>query len=170
MIAAVETLWFSRLRPKDHLPNTNVDMADVFSTAERSEIMRAVRCRNTTPERTVHRIVRSLGFRCRRNVRSVLGKPDFVFSRQRKLIFVHGCFWHRHCCRKGRSFPATRRSFWDAKFTANKRRDISVRRKLRRLGWQVLVVWECQTTKRRIEALTGRIAAFLQCDSVTKKR
>jgi DNA mismatch endonuclease, patch repair protein len=137
-------------------------MADVFDVEKRRQIMKAVQNRNTTPEKTVRRIIRSLGFGFRQNVRNIPGKPDFVFSRRRKIIFVHGCFWHRHSCRKGRSLPSTNRDFWEPKLTANKKRDSMVRLRLRRLGWKVLVVWECQTAKRNLAPLKKRIAAFLQ--------
>jgi len=140
-------------------------MADVFDVEKRREIMRAIRGQDTTPERIVRNLVRSLGYRCRRNVRSVLGKPDLVFASQRKVIFVHGCFWHRHCCRKGRSLPQTRRSFWAAKLLANKQRDALIRKKLKRSGWRVLTVWECQTAKRRSTVLLARLSSFLGSDA-----
>ena len=140
-------------------------MADVFDVAKRREIMQAIRGQDTAPERIVRNLVRSLGYRCRRNVRSVPGKPDLVFAGRRKVIFVHGCFWHRHCCRKGRSVPQTRRSFWAAKLLANKQRDALIRKELRHSGWRVLTVWECQTTKRSSAVLLARLASFLGSDA-----
>lgn len=136
-------------------------MADVFDQRARSEVMRAVRSRDTSPERTVRRIVSSLGVRYRLQGRKLPGNPDLVVTRLRKVVFVHGCFWHRHACRKGRSMPATRVAFWQAKFDRNTARDREVRRELRRAGWQSLVVWECQLTPQRIERTTERLRKFL---------
>lgn len=89
------------------------------------------------------------------------GKPDMVFRARRQAIFVHGCFWHRHGCKKGRSTPRTRSRFWQGKFSENRRRDQRDRRKLRRLGWSVLTVWECQTVASKIVPLADRLSSFL---------
>ncbi|NLF07224.1 MAG: DNA mismatch endonuclease Vsr [Pirellulaceae bacterium] len=124
--------------------------------------MAAVKSKDTTPEMFVRRLVHSLGFRYRLHVRTLPGTPDMVFPRLRKIINVNGCFWHRHCCGKGRSLPTTHRRYWKAKLTANKTRDIAARRKLRRLGWKVLVVWECQTAKQNLARLEKRLVDFLQ--------
>ena len=131
-------------------------MADVFSRRKRSEIMRAVRGRDTTPERVVRKLVWSLGYRYRLHVGSLPGCPDLVFPSRRRVILVHGCFWHRHSCKDGRSMPASRVDYWQAKFERNRMRDRKSRRALTRLGWRVLVVWECQTKKSAsLEALLG---------------
>jgi DNA mismatch endonuclease (patch repair protein) len=92
-------------------------------------------------------------------VKDVPGRPDFVFAKRRKVIFVHGCFWHLHRCRFGRVVPRTNARFWAEKRAGNVARDRKVRRRLNRLGWRVLTVWECQT--RRPERLAARLAAFL---------
>jgi len=102
----------------------------------------------------------ALGYRFRVHVRSLCGVPDLVFPARRKIIFVHGCFWHRHNCRYGQVAPATRRRFWLKKLAENQGRDRRNRRELRAGGWRVLVAWECQT--RRIEWLVGRLVAFLE--------
>ena len=137
-------------------------MTDVVSRAERSRIMAAVKSKDTTPEMLVRRLAHSLGFRYRLHVRSLPGTPDLVFRRLRKIINVNGCFWHRHCCRSGRAMPKSHRSYWEAKLSANQKRDIAVRRKLRQLGWKVLVIWECQITRKDLAPLKNRIEAFLQ--------
>ena len=123
--------------------------------------MRAVRSGDTTPELVVRRMVHALGYRYRLHARDLPGRPDLVLPRLGKAIFVHGCFWHRHACEAGRSTPASRVEYWQAKFARNVQRDRSNLRKLRRLGWSVLVVWECQTRTARREIFQRRIARFL---------
>lgn len=134
-------------------------MADVFPPAKRSQIMRAVRSRDTTPELLVRRIIWGLGCRYRLCVKSLPGSPDIVIKSKRKAVFVHGCFWHGHGCPRGGRRPKTRRDYWDAKRARNKRKDAKCRRALRYLGWDVLVIWECQT--KDVGRLAGRIAKFL---------
>lgn len=94
--------------------------------------------------------------------RELPGCPDLVFAGRRKVIFVHGCFWHRHQCKYGKPMPRTRPEFWQKKLEGNKARDTRNRRALRRLGWEVLVVWGCQTRPEKIEKLTRRIVKFLE--------
>ena len=136
-------------------------MADLFSRAERSRIMRCVKSGDTTPEMVVRRLVHGLGYRYRLQNRDLPGSPDLVLPRLGKAIFVHGCFWHRHACGAGQSTPASRGEYWQAKFARNVLRDRSNLRKLRRLGWSVLVVWECQTSVRKRESLQRRVERFL---------
>jgi DNA mismatch endonuclease (patch repair protein) len=134
---------------------------DQFSAIERSRVMRAVKSGDTTPELVVRRLVHALGYRFRLHRRDLPGQPDLVFPRLGKAIQVHGCFWHRHACEAGESTPATRLDYWNAKFSRNVARDRSNLRRLRRLGWSVLVVWECQTSVVKRGALEARIARFL---------
>ena len=136
-------------------------MPDQFSPIERSRVMRAVKSGDTTPEFVVRRLVHALGYRYRLHRRDLPGQPDLVFPRLGKVIQVHGCFWHRHACDAGQSTPATRRAYWNAKFARNLERDRSSLRKLRRLGWSVLVVWECQTRRNKLAALKSRLERFL---------
>lgn len=135
-------------------------MADTFSKSERSRIMAAVKSRDTTPEIFVRRLVHRMGFRYRLHVRALPGVPDLVFPRLRKVINVHGCFWHLHGCARCR-VPSSRRSYWVAKLERNAARDKKVRRALRRAGWRVLVVWECQTRPSDLARLETRIAKFI---------
>lgn len=136
-------------------------MADQFSPAKRSRIMRAVKSTDTAPEMIVRRLVHALGYRYRLHSAELPGKPDLVLPRHRKVILVHGCFWHRHACRSGRSMPASRVEYWQQKFERNVKRDCANLRKIRRLGWRVLVIWECQTRPARRAALVGRVERFL---------
>lgn len=125
----------------------------------RSALMSRVGGKNTKPEIAVRKLIRILGHRFRLHVRGLPGTPDIVFPAQKKAIFVHGCFWHRHpkCVRT--TWPKTRSSYWAAKFDANVKRDRRNRSALRRAGWQVLVVWECETFKS--DRLLPRLTRFL---------
>ena len=118
--------------------------------------------KDTKPEHLVRSLIHRLGYRYRLHVRKLPGCPDLVFPSRRKVIFVHGCFWHRHHCRKGQSTPKTRAPFWKEKLESNKDRDAKRRRKLRRLGWSVLTVWECQTAPTKTDRLTQRLCRFLE--------
>lgn len=107
--------------------------------------MSRVRQKNTKPELVVRRIAHALGYRFRLHRRDLPGKPDIVFPRHRLVIFVHGCFWHRHDDCKLASTPKTRVDFWKKKFDNNVKRDVQVRENLERAGWRVETVWECET-------------------------
>lgn len=135
-------------------------MTDTFSTAERSRIMAAVKSRDTSPELAVRRLVHALGYRYRLHVRSLSGTPDLVFPRLKKIINVSGCFWHMHGCGRCR-IPAARRAYWVAKLKRNAARDQKTARSLRRNGWSVLTVWECQTTSVKRDRLNKKLAHFL---------
>lgn len=125
----------------------------------RSEIMRAVKSENTSPELLVRRLVHSLGFRFRLHRRDLPGTPDLVFPRLRKVIFVHGCFWHGHACARGARVPKTNRAYWVAKVARNAARDTRVRAALNKTGWRTLVLWECGLKDRA--ALAAKLRRFL---------
>ncbi|HTC04597.1 MAG TPA: very short patch repair endonuclease [Xanthobacteraceae bacterium] len=114
----------------------------------RSDLMSRVRQRDTGPELVVRSVAHALGYRFRVHRKDLPGRPDIVFPSRRKVVLVHGCFWHRHCGCPKSTTPKTRRGFWQRKFTENKRRDLRNIRHLRRMGWGVLVVWECETPNR----------------------
>jgi DNA mismatch endonuclease, patch repair protein len=138
----------------------NRNMSEKFTKAERSRIMAAVKSRDTTPELIVRRLVHRLGYRFRLNRRDLPGTPDIVFPALRKIINVHGCFWHLHSCKHGRIAPVRNAGYWAAKRAGNLQRDRNVGRQLRRMGWSVLTLWECEI--RHVERLEGRIATFLR--------
>jgi DNA mismatch endonuclease (patch repair protein) len=121
--------------------------------------MSAVSGGDTKPELIVRRLVHGMGFRYRLHVAGLPGKPDMVLSRHRKVIFIHGCFWHGHegCKRAGR--PASNIEFWNAKIDKNLERDRRSPAELERLGWKILVVWECET--KNIAKLTEILSNFL---------
>lgn len=131
---------------------------DTFTAAERSAIMRAVHSENTTPELIIRRLVRALGLRYRLHAKDLAGRPDLVFPRLKKAIFVNGCFWHGHNC-SAAHLPKTNVEYWIQKQSRNARRDKRNVRSLRAAGWSVLVVWEC-TVKRPSTA--QRLAKFLR--------
>lgn len=133
---------------------------DNLTRAQRSATMALVRSRNTRPEIAVRRIIKSLGYRFQSHRADLPGKPDFVLSRKRKAIFVHGCFWHGHSCRAGTNRPSSNQAYWGAKLAGNERRDSKSRASLRRMGWRTMVVWECQIGNH--ERLRSRIEHFLE--------
>ncbi len=134
-------------------------MVDVLTKKQRSFNMSRIRGKDTKPEIIVRKIVHRLGYRFRLHQRNLPGCPDIVLARHRKVIFVHGCFWHMHKCRYGKVKPATNAKFWQSKREGNVARDKRNLRKLRKEGWKVLVIWECQT--RNIDKLTEKLQKFL---------
>lgn len=126
----------------------------------RSRNMAAIRGKNTAPELAIRRILHSMGLRFRLHRKDLPGSPDIVLPKHRIVVFVHGCFWHRHEGCKYSTIPKTRQEFWLSKFESNVVRDMRNQAELEQLGWRVLVVWECEL--RKPEALRSRIAeAFL---------
>lgn len=137
-------------------------MTDTLKPAERSERMRRVRGKNTGPELMVRRLVHGLGYRFRLHRKDLPGSPDLVFPRLRSVIFVHGCFWHRHDdpeCRLAR-LPKSRLDFWEPKLTANRLRDVRKQAALAATGWRILIVWECDL--RNKEQLENKLKVFLE--------
>lgn len=135
---------------------------DTRTPAKRSEIMSSVRSKDTSTEMAVRRIVFGLGFRYRLHAKSLPGRPDLVFPSKRKVVFVHGCFWHGHACPKGRA-PKSRPNYWLPKIEANRRRDADQVTKLRAAGWRALVVWQCELKSQ--QRLTKRVQRFLATPS-----
>jgi DNA mismatch endonuclease (patch repair protein) len=124
-----------------------------------SRQMGTIRSKDTKPEMLVRRIVHGLGYRYRLHVRALAGSPDIVLPRHRKIIDVRGCFWHMHACGCA-AVPSSRREYWLPKLTRNRQRDRAAVRKLRREGWRVLIIWECETLNHR-QTLERKIARFL---------
>ena len=121
--------------------------------------MARVRAANTSPEIVVRRLVHRLGYRFRLHRRDLPGTPDLVLPKHRAVIFVHGCFWHQHDCRRGRRQPASNQAYWGPKLARNVERDASARSDLQRMGWRVLTIWEC---KIAAAGLDDRIDRFLR--------
>lgn len=129
------------------------------TSPERSAIMRAVKSRNTSPELAVRKLLSAMGYRYRLHSRKLPGSPDIVFPGRKKAIFVHGCFWHGHACKRGARAPKTNTGYWASKIAGNMKRDRKNFTRLKLEGWRVLVLWECGL--RDMEKSKGRIKRFL---------
>ncbi len=132
---------------------------DSVTPNRRSEIMGRVRSRDTRPEMFVRRLVHQMGYRYRLHARDLPGKPDLVFRSRRKVIFVHGCFWHRHPGCSLARLPKSREDFWRPKLEANRQRDIKNECALRNASWGVLTIWECELVN--VSKLKIRVKEFL---------
>jgi DNA mismatch endonuclease (patch repair protein) len=137
---------------------------DRISKDVRSNLMRAVRTKNTSPEVKVRSVLHRLGYRFRLHRRDLPGSPDIVLPRRRVVVFVHGCFWHSHSCKHG-SPPASNIAFWKSKMRQNKERDRRNKRKLQELGWHVITIWECEIKNH--ELLRVKLAEQLESSSIS---
>ena len=134
-------------------------MTDQFTQKERSVIMSRIRGKDTAPEKLIRGLLRAQGYRFSLYSKRLPGCPDIVLSKRRRVVFIHGCFWHGHKgCRRA-SLPSTNKRFWIRKITGNVARDVRVRSEIRKLGWKSLVIWQCQIKKRKM--LERRLEHFL---------
>ena len=133
---------------------------DNLTPDQRKKTMARIKSKDTKPEIAVRRLIHRMGYRFRLHRRDLPGNPDLVFPKFRKVIFIHGCFWHGHHCRSGKNRPLSNRDYWDAKLDKNKARDKKNRRMLKKLGWETLVIWECQIADS--STLRKRIVEFLE--------
>ena len=136
--------------------------SDVFSPQKRSAVMRAVKSRDTRPELRLRKALFARGFRYRLHDKRLPGAPDIVFAGRRAVIFVHGCFWHGHDCRRGARAPKQNAAYWRDKIARNRARDADHATALARDGWRVLIIWECEL--KDFEAAIDRATAFLEGD------
>jgi DNA mismatch endonuclease (patch repair protein) len=137
---------------------------DVFTREQRSAVMRRVKGRDTGPELAVRRILRAAGVGYRLGGAGLPGRPDLVMKGRRVVVFVHGCFWHGHDCRRGARAPKANAAYWSAKIARNRARDAAAEAALREAGWRVITVWECGQrdpgfADRLVEAVRGQAAA-----------
>jgi DNA mismatch endonuclease (patch repair protein) len=133
---------------------------DNLNEQRRSENMRRIKSKNTKPELLLRSLLHRQGYRFRVHLKDLPGRPDIVFPGRRKLIFVHGCFWHQHgSCREGR-LPGTRREYWLPKLTRNQERDAKAIQQLREQGWETKIVWECEI-ERSLDETLDSIQQFL---------
>ena len=132
-------------------------MADVVDRATRSRMMSGIRGRDTKPELAVRKYLHAHGLRYRIASKDLPGKPDIVLPKYRAVVFVHGCFWHRHEGCRFTTTPATNRNFWQRKFDANVARDKRSYEQLASLDWRVIIIWECELTTERLQALLADI-------------
>ena len=129
---------------------------EIYKVSEqRSRNMSAIKSKNTKPEIKVRKILHSMGYRFRLHSKDLPGSPDIVLPKYKTVIFVHGCFWHRHENCKYASTPKTRKEFWNKKFTENKKRDSEIQEKIKILDWRSVVIWECET--KNIKNLRDKI-------------
>ncbi len=112
---------------------------------QRSRNMSAIKSKNTKPEIAVRRLLHSMGYRFRLHRKDLPGSPDIVLPKYKTVIFVHGCFWHRHENCKYSSTPKTRKKFWESKFEVNVKRDLEIQEKIKNIEWRSIVIWECET-------------------------
>ena len=138
-------------------------MSDPFSPAERSAVMRKVPGKGSSAELKVRRALTALGVRYRLHRKELPGSPDIVMAGRRLALFVHGCFWHGHDCRRGDRPPKANASYWSAKIARNRARDARVQDELRTRGWRPEVIWECEL--KDAEALRARRGTLLQAAS-----
>lgn len=131
-------------------------MIDVVDKATRSRMMSCIRGKNTRPELTVRSFLHRAGLRFRLHAK-LPGKPDLVLPKHRTVVFVHGCFWHRHENCRYCTIPANNAAFWQEKFADNVRRDARVKQQLQELGWRVLVIWSCQLNEHELSKLVTMI-------------
>ncbi|MDR2213916.1 MAG: DNA mismatch endonuclease Vsr [Pseudomonadales bacterium] len=131
---------------------------DPLSKAQRSERMSRIKSSGTKPEMAVRRLTHGLGYRYRLSAKDLPGRPDLVFRSRRKVIFVHGCFWHQHGCGRYR-MPLSRKGFWLPKLEKNTERDKSVMKELSTIGWKALTIWECEL--KDMSRVEKRIKRFL---------
>jgi DNA mismatch endonuclease, patch repair protein len=136
-------------------------MADNLTTEQRRHNMSRIRSKNTAPEMIVRSHVHRLGYRYRLHGKNLPGKPDLVFASRKKIILVHGCFWHMHDCSYGKVIPKSNAEYWQTKRLMNRERDRKHLSELERLGWETLIVWECMTKPRNVAQLPELLAAFL---------
>jgi DNA mismatch endonuclease (patch repair protein) len=132
---------------------------DRLTQRQRSLLMSRIRSKDTEPELLVRGLLYRMGYRYRLHVRRLPGTPDIVFQRRGKVVFVHGCFWHQHPNCSDAFMPSSRTEYWIPKLERNVQRDEENRQKLEELGWQALVIWECETTK--LSKLRRRLQRFL---------
>ncbi len=131
-------------------------MADIVDAATRSRMMANIRSKNTKPERIVRSFLHRAGLRFRLHA-DLPGKPDLVLPKYHAVVFVHGCFWHRHEGCRFATTPASNTAFWQEKFADNVRRDAGVEQQLKEMGWRVLVIWSCELDATRLEKLADVI-------------
>ncbi len=143
-------------------------MADVVDTETRSRMMARIKGKNTRPELALRRALHARGFRYRLHSTKVHGRPDLVLPKHRAVVFVHGCFWHRHEGCRYATNPATRAAFWQAKFEANVTRDSAVQGALLDAGWRVATIWECGLRKpEQVTVAADRLSKWLVNESDT---
>jgi DNA mismatch endonuclease Vsr len=135
-------------------------MPDIFTPEKRTSIMSSVRNKDTLPELIVQSLLRDIGVEYERGKKLLNCRPDIIISDMKKVVFIHGCFWHGHDCKRGR-LPESNRTFWENKIAKNKVRDQKNYVELNEAGWDYLVIWSCEIKKRSLDILIEKISKFL---------
>jgi len=135
-------------------------MPDKFTADKRSNIMRSVKNKNTLPELIIQSLLRDIGVEYEREKELLNCRPDIIIPDIRKVIFIHGCFWHGHSCKRGK-LPETNRLFWENKVTRNKERDLRNYTELCNAGWEYLVIWGCEIKKKNLDLLIKKLSKFI---------
>jgi len=135
---------------------------DPLDKASRSLQMARVRSQDTKPEILFRSLLHRKGFRFRKNVKDLPGKPDVVLPKYKTVIFIHGCFWHRHNCKRGQRRPTNNQAYWEAKFQKNVQRDKHNQDMLRQQGWRVITIWECElkSPANTLSSVVNQISAY----------
>lgn len=136
-------------------------MADIFSKKKRSQIMSKITGKNTKPELTIRKLLFSEGYRYRLHRKDLPGNPDIVFPSRKKVVFINGCFWHGHNCKKA-ALPESNKEFWQKKINGNVGRDKANLVKLKQMRWKSFVVWQCEIKKRTLGKKIRQIKTFLE--------
>lgn len=136
-------------------------MSDIFSKSKRSEIMANIPAANTKPEIMIRKYLFQKGFRYRINYKKFVGKPDIVLPKYKAIIFIHGCFWHSHPNCKDAHLPKSNIDFWKKKISSNIKRDLQNIKLLKEMGWNVIVIWECEIKKRNIDLLMEQVISCI---------
>jgi len=136
-------------------------MADIFTPEKRRQIMRAVGSRDTKPEILLRKALFKMGYRFRLYRTDLPGSPDLVFPKYKAIIFVNGCFWHGHNCKRGNRIPATNSDYWRRKIERNRQNDRKALASLQQIGWRCLTVWECDVTPNNLQKLCNEISDWL---------
>lgn len=144
-------------------------MTDIVDPATRSRMMSGIRGKNTKPELIVRKALHRAGLRFRLHAK-LPGKPDLVFPKYQAVVFVHGCFWHRHEGCRFATTPASNSAFWQEKFTSNMHRDAKVKQQLEALGWRVFIVWACNLDQNHLDRIAAKIKLGKQNEKKTKNR
>jgi DNA mismatch endonuclease, patch repair protein len=129
------------------------------SQAVRRRTMQAVKSKDTVPELVIRRLLHEKGYRYRLHRKNLPGCPDLVFPSRKKVVFIHGCFWHGHNCKRGARLPKSNSEYWINKVAKNRSRDVRTRRQLKRSGWKVCSIWECEL--KNLSTALKRLVSFL---------
>lgn len=140
-------------------------MVDSISKERRSWNMSRIRSKNTKPELIVRSLLHKRGFRFRLHVRDLPGKPDIVLPKYKTVIFVHGCFWHRHLGCGGATIPKSRTEWWIEKLDGNVKRDLKIERDLKALGWKTIVIWECELENETMDETIRNLKSNFVCQN-----